>query len=192
MLGNLADAADAWQRAIDIAPTQAMYVNLGTMYYYLGRFEDSIEMQQKAIELAPDDFRIWGRMAAAYLRLDGRDAEANAAYGKGISLAEDILAVNPNEPDANKNIALFYAHTGRKKLAVESIEKALELTPTDPDTHFFAALTYLQLGDQQRSLAELEQAVAHGFSKKLIESEWALEPIRHHARLEVLLADSEE
>jgi TolB-like protein/Flp pilus assembly protein TadD len=190
MLGNLADAADAWQRAIDIAPTQSMYVNLGTMYYYLGRFEDSIDMQMKAIELAPDDYRIWGRMAAAYVRLDGRGAEANAAYSKGIALATDTLMVNPNEPDANKNVALFYAHAGQRELAVEAIKKALELTPTDPDAYFFAALTYLEIGDEERSLAALEKAVEFGFSKKLIESEWALEPIREEERFKLLLADT--
>lgn len=191
MLGNLEDAANAWRRAIDIAPTQSMYANLGTMYYYLGRFDDSVEMQQKALELAPDDFRMWGRLAAAYVQLEGRTVEAIAAYSKGITLANEVLSINPNESDANKNVALFYAHTGQNELAVQSIKKALELTPNDPDTHFFAALTYLKLGDQERSLAELEQAVDNGYSKKLIESEWALVPIREHERFKVLLADRE-
>ena len=188
MLGNLEEAANAWQRAIDIAPTQSMYSNLGTMYYYLGQFQDSVEMQRKALELAPDDFRMWGRMAAAYLQLDGRTAEASAAYKKAIALAEAILAVNPNEPDANKNIALFYAHTGKDGVAVRSIEKALQLTPSDPDTHFFAALTYLVLGDKDRSLSELALAVEHGYPKKLIKSEHALSPIRNDERFRVLLS----
>ena len=187
MLGNLEDAANAWQRAIEIAPTQSMYGNLGTMYYYLGRFEDSVEMQRKALELAPDDFRMWGRMAAAYLQMDGRRAETTASYNKAIALASEVLAINPNESDTNKNIALFYAHVGQKDLAVHSIEKALELTPRDPDTHFFAALTYLALGEEERSLSELERAVAYGYSTKLIESEYAFDAIRNRERFTVLL-----
>ena len=189
MLGNLEDAASAWQRAIDIEPTQSMYANLGTMYYYLGRFDDAVEMQRKALDLAPDDFRMWGRMAAAYTQIDGRTVEANAAYSKGIALAREILSINPNESDANKNVALFYAHTGQKELAITSIEKALELTPDDPDTHFFAALTYLEIGDRERSIAELERAVEHGYSKDLIENEWALDSIRGDDRFKVLMAD---
>jgi tetratricopeptide (TPR) repeat protein len=167
-----------------------MYANLGTMYYYLGRFEDAIDMQREALLLAPDDYRMWGRMAAAYLQLGGHMAEANAAYRKAISLAEGVLSVNPNESDANKNIALFYAHMSEKDLALQLIEKALQLSPSDPDTHFFAALTYLALGNSERSLVELEKAIEYGYSKKLIESEWALDPIRGHERYKVLLAGS--
>ncbi len=190
MLGHLEAAANAWQQAIEIAPTQSMYMNLGTMYYYLGDFADSVEMQRKAIDLAPDDFRIWGRMAAAYFQMDNRQVEATAAYNKAIALANKVLAINPNESDAQKNIALFYAHTGQNGPAVRAIERALELTPNDPDTHFFAALTYLTLGDTERSIAELERAVQHGYSKKLIKSEHAFEPIRDRERFEVLLSDA--
>ena len=190
MLGNLEDAAKAWQRAIDISPTQSMYANLGTMYYYLGRFEDAVKMQLQAIELTPNDFRMWGRMAAAYLQMDGHSAEATAAYNKAIGLANEILAINPNEPDAHKNIGLFYAHIGESGFAIRSIEKALELTPKDPDTHFFAALTYLALGDEERSLRELESAVVLGYSKKLIDSEHAFDPLREHDRFRVLVGDT--
>ena len=157
---------------------------------HLGRFADAVEMQREAIELAPNDFRMWGRMAAAYLQMDGHSAEATAAYNKAISLANEILAINPNEPDAQKNIGLFYAHTGESGFAIRSIERALELTPKDPDTHFFAALTYLALDDAERSLRELESAVALGYSKKLIDSEHAFDPIREHDRFRVLVGDT--
>lgn len=191
MLGNLEDATEAWERAIEISPTQSMYANLGTMYYYLGRFEDAVEMQRKALELTPDDFRMWGRLAAAYKEMPGHEAEADAAYNRGIELATEILEVNPNESDAHKNIALFYAHTGEGGFAARSIERALQLTPEDPDTHFFAALSYLELGDRERCLQELERAVALGYSKKLIDSEHAFDPIRDLDRFRILVAEAE-
>ncbi len=190
MLGDLETAAKAWQRAIEISPTQSMYSNLGTMYYYLERFEDAVEMQKKAIELTPSDFRLWGRMAAAYLQIGGRKAEATAAYSKAISLANDVLAINPNESDAHKNIALFYSHTGQAALAQHSIERALELSPIDPDTHFFAALTYLALNNPERSIVELERAVEYGYSRKLIENEHALDAIRDTERFRLIISDA--
>ncbi len=192
MLGDLAGAATAWQRGIEIEPTQSMYANLGTMYYYLGRFQDSVEMQREAIELAPDDFRLWGRMAAAYGRMSDREAEANSAYRKAISLAEQVVGVNPNEADALKNLALFYAHTGQAERASSAIERALELTPTDPDTHFFASLTFLELGQDQRCIQELETAVKFGYPLKLIASEHALDRVRELERYRLLFAGQDD
>lgn len=191
MLGHLELAANAWQRAIEIAPTQSMYANLGTMYYYIGDFEGAVEMQVKAIELAPNDFRLWGRMAAAYLQMENRDIEARAAYNKGIGLANEILAINANESDANKNVALFYAHTGDEDAAVRSIDNALALSPDDPDTHFFAALTYLALGDPEQSIEALKRAVERGYSKKIIVSEPAFDEIRDRDGFRVLIAETD-
>jgi TolB-like protein/Flp pilus assembly protein TadD len=188
MLGNFEAAANAYRRGIEIAPTQAMYSNLGTMYYYFGRFEDSVEMLQEAIDIAPDDFRSWGRLAAAYVQMAGRSVQAASAYDQGISLATKIIEINPNESDAYKNIALFYAHTNSGGLAEVAIEKAIGLTPNDPDTHFFAALTYLALDDAERCMVLLERAVALGYSKNLIASEPALMELRDSERFKVLIS----
>lgn len=188
MLGHFEAAANAYRRGIEIAPTQSMYINLGTMYYYFGRFEDSVTSLQKAIEIAPNDFRSWGRLAAAYLQMEGRSVQAVAAYNEGVLLATEIIEINPNESDAFKNIALFYAHTGRAELAEVAIEKALALTPSDPDTHFFAALTYLALNTANRCIVQLEHAVALGYSKRLIASEPALMELRDNERFKVLVS----
>ena len=148
-------------------------------------------MQMQAIELAPDDYRLWGRMAAAYLQMENRDIEASAAYNKGIGLANEILAINANESDANKNVALFYAHTGDEDAAVRSIDNAMALSPDDPDTHFFAALTYLALGDPDQSIEALKRAVERGYSTKIIASEPAFDEIRDRDDFRVLIAETE-
>lgn len=188
MLGNFEAAANAYRRGVEIAPTQSLYINLGAMYYYFGRFQDAVDAFQEAIDLAPDDFRSWGRLGAAYFQMEGRSAEANAAYAEAISLANEIIRINPNEFDAHKNIALFYAHTDQFDLAMASMDKAIELAPQDPDTRFIAALALLTMGERERSIEELEEAVALGYSKKLIASEPALEALRDNERFKVLLA----
>lgn len=191
MLGNLEGAAIAWKRAIEIAPTQSMYANLGTMYYYLGRYVESVDMQDAALGLTPDDYRMWGRKAAAYQQMADKSVEARAAYNRAIDLATKVLEVNSNESDAAKNIALFYAHTDQQSQASEMVEHAIRLAPQDPDTHFFAALTYLTLGDEERSIEELEAAVVLGYSSKLIGSEPALAHLRDSDRFRVIVATAD-
>ena len=158
------------------------------MYYYLGRFDDAIEMQRSAVETAPNDYRTWGRLAAAYYQVDGREAESVAAYNRAISLAEDGLVVNSNDSDALKNIALFHARLGDTELAIAGAEKALDLSPQDPDTHFFAAMTYHAIGDIEKCYLSLEQAVKLGYAKKLISAEPALASLHGQDRFEFLIA----
>ena len=67
--------------------------------------------------MSPEDFRSWGRLAAAYQQIGGRSAEANSEYNRAMSLANEIISINPNESDAQKNIALCYAHTKKADLA---------------------------------------------------------------------------
>lgn len=189
MLGNLEGAAIAWKQAIDIEPTQSMYSNLGTLYYYLGRYDDSVDMQSKAIELAPNDYRMWGRRAGTYFQMPGKEAEAQASYSRAIALAEEILEINPNESDVLKQIALFYSHIDQATQARQTMERALALSPQDPDTHFFAALTYLMLDERERSLEALETAVSLGYSKKMIRTDPALAALQGTDRFRVLSAE---
>ena len=187
MLGNFEAAANAYQKAIEIAPTQITYLNLGTMYYYFGRFADAVEMQKKSVELAPDDYRSWGRLGAAYLQMENRAAEATAAYTQAISLASEILRINPNEAEVQRNIALFYARTGQENLSLAAIDRAFELSPQDPDARFFAALAYLAMNDAQRCIEELERALALGYPGNLIANEPALTELHDNERFRMML-----
>lgn len=188
MVGNLEGAATAWRRALDIAPSQHMYGNLGTMYYYLARFDQAEEMQKKAVEQAPDDFRIWGRLAAVYRQQAGKETEAQAAYTRAIELGEGVLEVNPENADALKNVSLFYAQTGNAREALELTEHSLSLTPKDPDTHFFAALVHCALKDNAACLRELSRSVDLGYSVDLIKAEPELADVRHRDEFRLLVS----
>ena len=190
MLGNLEGAAKAWQRAIDISPTQSMYANLGIMYYYLDRFEESVEITRKALELAPDDFRIWGRLASAFFEMPGRKAETISATNKAITLAEEIIRVNPNEPEAWREISMFYGFVERDEESLTATRKSLLLSPEDPETHFIAAIVYLLVDDEDESLASIKKALDLGYPARQIETEPKLQSLRNNERFMLLLATS--
>ena len=65
MAGDLDGAAKAYETSLAISPSRDGYSNTGTMYYYLGDFHGAAGMYRKALELAPDDGRMWGNLGDA-------------------------------------------------------------------------------------------------------------------------------
>lgn len=152
-------AKSAWDRALELEPTRTAYTNRGLQYYYEGRYEDSADMQLKAIELAPNDHRAWGRLAETYRQMGGRDEEAGAAYATAIVLAEANLEINAREWRTAALLATYLAHTGRTVEAQSRIDSALTISGRDPEALLYAALVANERGDVDAALQALEEMV---------------------------------
>ena len=59
MIGDFEGAARALQRSIALEPRKTYYSNLGIIYYYLGRFDESVSIHRQAIEESPDQNYVW-------------------------------------------------------------------------------------------------------------------------------------
>ena len=70
-------------------------------------------MYQAAIDLAPADFRSWGRMGVSLRHIPGAETRATQAFENCIRLARDVLAVNPDDVDALKFLSLCYTRVGQ-------------------------------------------------------------------------------
>ena len=152
-------AKSAWDRALELEPTRTAYTNRGLQYYYEGRFADSAEMQSKAVELAPNDHRAWGRLAESYRQMGGKEEEARAAYATAIRLAEAMLKINDQDWRTGGLLATYYAQSGRPEEARDQIESALEISGRDPEALLYAALVANELGDKDAALQALEEMV---------------------------------
>ena len=84
MLGDFASAAAAFQRSIGIQPTDAAYTNLGTALFFRGRYRESVQAFERAVELAPSRALLWGNLADAYRWVPGNAAKSREAYGRAI------------------------------------------------------------------------------------------------------------
>jgi len=160
-------AKNAWDRALELAPTRTGYTNRGLQYYYEGRYADAAEMQQKAIELAPNDHRAWGRLGESYRLMGGMDEEAQAAYAKAIRLAEGMLEINSQDWRTSGLLATYYVHSGRVADARARIESALAVSGRDPEALLYAALIALELGDDEAALEALEEMVGRNEAFRL-------------------------
>lgn len=154
------DAAKAaWDRALELEPTRTAYTNRGLQYYYEGRYADSAAMQMKAIELAPDDHRAWGRLAESYRLMGAEDEAASEAYASAIRLAEARLEINDRDWRTKAMLATYYVHSNRGTEAVAMVENALVDSERAPEILLYAALVWQKLGNEDAALSALEEMV---------------------------------
>ncbi len=188
MLGNFEGAATAWERALALAPNRSTYLNQGASYFYVGQFNDSVAMYQAAIDLAPADFRTWGRMGVSLRHIPGAETRATQAFENCIRLARDVLAVNPDDVDALKFLSLCYTRVGQIKNGQDTLSHLFELQPDDPDVFFIAAIIYTAIGDQTAAIESLEKALKLGYSLHMVRADPDLADISSTSEFKRLLA----
>lgn len=137
--GELEASARAFEQSNSIEPSRAAYNNLGTLYYYLGRFDDAVPMYSKALELAPEDYRLWGgRGDSNWYRPQAR-AAAIADYRRAALMAEKVPSVNASDAEAWVQLGYYYGRLGEQDRAKRYVARALELGPDVPFVLYIAA-----------------------------------------------------
>jgi TolB-like protein/Flp pilus assembly protein TadD len=188
MLGEFDQARAAYDRSLELKPSRQAYTNIGLSYYYAGKFADAAEMQRKALGFAPDDHRVWGRLAESYRFVPGREAEAAQAYQRAAELAEQNLQINDSDWRTRGLLAIYLAHSGRPDAALKNADSALEKSRGSPEALYYLALVVLNAGDQERALQALEDAVAADAQyRQLIESDPDLAALRGLERFDRLI-----
>jgi len=175
--GDLQASARAFEQSKQIEPSRAAYSNLGTLYYYLGRFEEAVSMYTTAIELAPEDFRVWGGRADARWYMPQGRARARADYERAALLAEKSLAVNATDAETWAQLGYFYGRTGDAERARRYVARALELDPDTPFVGYCAALAAADRGDRQEASRLINRAIEQGYSKVLAVPDPALKGV---------------
>lgn len=176
--GDLQSSARAFEQSKQIEPSRAAYSNLGTLYYYLGRFEEAVAMYTTAIELAPEDFRVWGgRADARWFMPQGRTA-ARADYERAVLLAEKSLAVNATDAEAWAQLGYYYGRTGDAERSRRYVARAMEIDPDTPFVVYCAAVAAADRGEREEASRLINRAIEQGYSKVLAKPDPALKGVR--------------
>ena len=149
----------------------------GDQFRSSGRPDQAVATYQKALEVAPNDARIWLSYGSA-LRESGRLTDAAAAFDSSARLApgsalgwvnlgiaraglgdepgarqayQQALAANPNEPLAHFNLANLDARADRIDDAIRGYDAAIALDLTIAEAHF--NLARMRLAQNQPGLA---------------------------------------
>ncbi|MEN6560569.1 MAG: protein kinase [Acidobacteriota bacterium] len=135
--------------------------NLATLYYYSGRFADSVNMNEASLGFGPSVFAyvLWGNLGDAYSFTTGNGDKADAAYGKAIDLAEQALAADPGNARARATLAVDLAKARQAARSRREIEAVLKARPGDTAIMQRAVFAFDLVGDRPRALAILREYV---------------------------------
>jgi serine/threonine-protein kinase len=174
------EAEEHLKRSIELQPSYTAFTNLGALYYREKRWEESLAMTQKALEINPSDWRAWSNLGLVDERLN-RKSEAEQAFRNGLLRLEEIAKVSTDDAEVQVELGFLYSKWHLRQKAVPLIEAALALAPEDPRVLVTASEVYENLGDRPRALQLVQQALAHG---------WPLEDLQNDPGQENLILDS--
>jgi tetratricopeptide (TPR) repeat protein len=149
--------------ALQIQPYYLTYSNLGTAYFYMRRYADSVPMFEKAVEMNPNEQLTMGNLADAY-RWSGQRDKANATYDKAIALAYKELEVNPRNAVTVGWLALYYAKKGNTTQALDFIRRARSINPSDVNLIYKEAVVHALADHPGTAFKALREALQKGYS----------------------------
>lgn len=166
--GEFEQAARVWERSLAVEPTALAYSNAGSALFFLGRFREAVDMYQKAVEFAPEDFQNWGSLGDAYRYMDDASRELAAPmYSNALKLGSERLRVNPQDAMTLSLVAYYEAALGNREAALQQSAKAVALAPQDVYVHYNSALTLTTLRKLDEAAAALARAIDLGYSPDL-------------------------
>jgi TolB-like protein/Flp pilus assembly protein TadD len=188
LAGNFSRAAEAWEESLAIKPTRSAYSNSGSMHFYLGNFLTAVERYARAVNLAPEDYRLWGNLADAYFFAGGMKQVAEIAYQRAIDLAGERLHVNSADVDTMTDMAYYYARLGKKEVAEKLQGEAVSADPDNMYVNYNGALIHAHFGDKNQALSSLARAIQLDYQAELLQYDPGLESLRDEDEFKRLVA----
>ena len=162
-LGWFEEARVALDDSIRISPVPQAYSNIGVAHYLLGRFPEAAAAFQRAVDLAPKDYRWHIDLGDALSQIPNQAGRARAAYEAALPLVNAELSVNPADALNVVLLGRCLARTGAPERAWSEIRRGVALAPEDQEVLETAAAAAMVLGKKAEALAWLQKAVTRGY-----------------------------
>lgn len=181
-------AQTAFETAIRLNPNlyEARYF-YGRACLAAGRLDDAARLLAEASQLCPEDYQAL-LLGASVLAGLGRKAEAEAAYRRGLEVADNHLQLYSDDARAFCLGAVAWCQLGEQSRALDWARRALAMDPDEPMTLYNVACVYSLLGQIEEAIDTLNRAVAKGFTHKAwIENDADFKPLHGDPRFRALL-----
>jgi len=192
--GEFDQASIAWKQSLELAPSAKAYSNLATSLFFLERFDEAVTLYHKAVELAPEDYELWGNLGDAYRLAGGSDGIgeiARSMYRNAIKLAGHRLEINASDAETLALLGHYHAMLGERDEALDFIARSTELAPDNMYVSYSAATAYAALGETDRAVEALERSLKSGYPVHIALADANLRGVREMARFEAIDARPE-
>jgi len=160
-LGKWDEADRYFRRAIELGPNWRAYSNLGTLTFHRGNFAEAASLFRKAIDLGSGSHEVWAFMGMAYQFSDKADS-ATTALERAIALAENRLAVVPDDPTTLSSIATYRAVLRQTDEALFLINRVKDAAERDRWIAYNVGQTYAILRRPDEALHWSRKALELG------------------------------
>jgi len=168
MVLDFEQANIAWSKSLAIEPISVTYSNLGTVLFFMQRFENASEMYLKSAELSPLDPTVWGNLGDAYKYSKNKQNNAQLAYEKGLKLAQKNAIINDKNPSLQAQISRYYSELRQCKQAEKHQEVVLTNNVQDPYIYYDLAIVSINCLDVDTVKLFTEKAISLGYPAKLL------------------------
>ena len=168
MVLNFEQANIAWSKSLAITPTSGTFSNLGTVLFFMQRFENAAEMYMESAELSPLDPTVWGNLGDALKYSKKGIKSAKSAYEKGLALAKQKAIINDKDPSLQAQISRYNSELAQCEQAKIHQKTALSNTVKDPYIYYDLAIVAINCFDIDTMKLFTEKAISLGYPAKLL------------------------
>jgi tetratricopeptide (TPR) repeat protein len=157
------EARKDFETSLHFDPDPSTYATLGSLLRIEGKYADSIDMEDKSIQLNRNDYKTWDSLGLAYQWSGKQHDKAVQAFRKSIELGEAEHAKDLRNPKLLVTLAGDYVFTGESGKALILVRQALALDLKNPEVEFGAGEVYEFLGDRRNAIPLIAKALAQGY-----------------------------
>lgn len=156
-MGQYEAATQALAKSLSIQVTARALNSLAAVKTYQRREAEAIELYERAYALDPRSYTCLLNLGDS-CRREGRAAESQAWYRRGMEIAMESLQTKPQDGRLRAFVAWFALNLGDRARAQQEIEQALQIAPANKSVIRRAVILYETLGQRDRALAIAETA----------------------------------
>ncbi len=177
-------AEEAFKKSLELRPNHRAASNLGTLYFHQGRFQESIQMFEQAIEMSDVDYHIWGNLGLAYHGTGENEEEVRTSLNKAIELAEKMREIMPENQLLLADLAIYYAIVGNREQVHYLLGQLVSRNIQDPGIMVMIAEAYEMLDERSAAISWLEKALEQGYNREIIENSLTLRDVLEEPRMQ--------
>jgi TolB-like protein/DNA-binding winged helix-turn-helix (wHTH) protein/Flp pilus assembly protein TadD len=186
MTGEFEAAIDPLETSLGIQEDVYYLSALGNVYYYLGNYNKSAELQRKATELLPQANFAWLNLGDS-LRFTSDRRLSEIAYRQAMETSADLLRTNPSSAFDLYVKAWATASLGDADQARILIDRALQMAPDDPVGYYYDGLLKFKTGKRDEAIASLSTAVDLGYHVAMLAADPLLGDLHGDTRFEEIV-----